>query len=276
MVAVSVVIPTYNRCASLKKAIASVLDQSYKNFEIIVVDDGSQDDTKGYLRTLTTPQVKVFHLSGNCGGNFARNYGIQQSQARYIAFLDDDDTFTKNKLATALPLLRQNQADLFYSGKYVQSSNRSTYRYSFKHPHFKCPCRSIMADNFIGVTSSVIVRRDALIQVSGFDCAIPALQDYDLYIRLIKQGCTLVNSPEPLIVYSMVEDSRKISSNYTRFKMARIYLLRKYQTDPYYGLLRRALLFIGIKKIIKSKHFLKEVLFPRVRHSVGQTLNVCL
>jgi GT2 family glycosyltransferase len=117
-----------------------------------------------------------------------------------------------------------------------------------------------MTDNFIGVTSAVIVRRALLEAVGGFSTELKALQDYELYIRLIKAGAKLYGTPEPLIEYFTGEDeARKISCRYDYFRQARQHLLEKYACDEYYSLLQRALFIIGIKKAFKSRQFMQGV-----------------
>ena len=260
MIDVSVIIPTYNRCNTLKRAVRSVLNQTYPHYELIIINNGSTDDTKKFLASFQIPRLSHVNLTSNFGANVARNEGIKRSRGEFVAFLDDDDCFAPAKLKCMLSAMKARNRDLGYSGKNIVAGDNRFLKVSYKKPRYKCPVKSIMTDNFIGVTSAVIVRKALLESVNGFSPDLAALQDYDLYIRLIKAGATLYGTPEPLIDYHREEDEeRKISCSYIRFRQARKHLLEKYALDEYYSVLQRALFIIGIKKAFKSKQFVKGI-----------------
>ncbi|MGB9587486.1 MAG: glycosyltransferase family 2 protein, partial [Armatimonadota bacterium] len=110
MPTVSVVIPTYNRALLVERAIRSVLGQTYTDFEVIVVDDGSTDDTKRILADLAheDPRVRWFHHSENRGAQAARNTGCRAAEGEYIAFLDSDNEWLSNKLHLQMELLKEH------------------------------------------------------------------------------------------------------------------------------------------------------------------------
>jgi glycosyltransferase involved in cell wall biosynthesis len=113
---VSVILPTHNRRKALQRAIQSVLDQTCKDYELIVVNDGSTDDTAHYLSTLKIKTLRSIHLDRNRGGSIARNQGIDHSNGEYIAFLDDDDAWEPNKLELQVSMLSTGDAGLCAPG----------------------------------------------------------------------------------------------------------------------------------------------------------------
>ena len=95
---ITVIIPTYNRANIISKSIESVLNQTYNNIELIIVDDGSTDNTEEVIASIKDDRIKYYKLKKNSGTAIARNYGIEKSTCKYIAFQDSDDIFRNNKL----------------------------------------------------------------------------------------------------------------------------------------------------------------------------------
>src|SRR5262245_9487013 len=124
---VSVVIPTYNRAGFLKTAITSALAQTLQNFEIIVVDDASQDDTEKILRQFQDSRIRLIRHKTNQGVAAARNTGVVNSKGKFIAFLDDDDQWFPQKLEKQLRVLEKNPTvGVVYTGSFAvdASSNQ--------------------------------------------------------------------------------------------------------------------------------------------------------
>ena len=105
---VSVIIATYNRATLLPRAVNSVLDQTYSDFELIIVDDCSLDDTQEVIRTFTDPRIRIIQHGANRGAAATRNTGIAHARGEYITFLDDDDECTPNRLADQVSVLDTN------------------------------------------------------------------------------------------------------------------------------------------------------------------------
>jgi len=155
---VSLIIPTYNRCASLKKALDSVRQQSVLANEIIVVDDGSTDATAKMLMTYF-PRV-IYIKQDNKGVSAARNTGIRQAKSEWIAFLDSDDTWLKNKLEAQLTALRQ-ASDIKV-----------------------CHTEEIWIPLCAMSPSSILIHRSVFDDIGLFDENLPACEDYDLWLRI--------------------------------------------------------------------------------------------
>jgi len=227
--------------------------------EIIVVDDSTKNDDswnnlEQYLRQFGISYIKT---GGNKGGAYCRNLGISQARNEIVAFLDDDDQWQPEKLYTQATLMKNTEIALCYTGVSICKKNGS--RYSFRKPDFEDHFKSIMKKNFIGTTSSVTVWRSHLISVGGFDVSLPALQDYDLYIRLMKRwkACW---TPEPLTIYDDMHGLQKVSGSRQRYLDAMKLMLNKFQGEKHYSLLKKSLRNIEYLKIIRSRQFFLETL----------------
>jgi glycosyltransferase involved in cell wall biosynthesis len=193
-------------------AIDSVLRQTYSNFEIIVVDDSSTDDTNNIVRQyLHHANFHYFLVPESKGGNFARNLGVEKCNGRYIAFLDDDDEWFESKLEKQIETFNENpNVGLVYTGcQVVHTDHKGTYSIT---PKMKGNLSNeILMFNYIGSTSSVVILREIFNKAGHFDVNIPQLQDYDLWIRV----CQLTKVDyvsEPLIKY-LVHNSNQITSS---------------------------------------------------------------
>ncbi len=259
---VSVVIPTFNRCGTLRRAVESVLGQTVQDLEIIVADDGSTDGTADTVASFASEGVRYVRLSGNRGGGAARNAGIGVARGEFVAFLDDDDSWEAEKLRLQLRAVggetpgEDGRGDWCRTGVGIYSTAGRYKRYVFMALPFDDPHKSIMSDNCIGVTSSILVRRECLEAIHGFDDSLPALQDWDLYIRLIRKGCRLRGVDAPLVRYSTTYVVGSVSGSFRRLKVASILLRQKFRDDPYYPLLDRRLKIIVLKRLFKSRRFL--------------------
>jgi glycosyltransferase involved in cell wall biosynthesis len=192
---VSVVIPTFNSSKFILQAIHSVEEQTYQNYEIIIVDDGSTDNTVEIVseRILANPRIKLFKINHTGIPSVPRNYGIKKSSGEFVAFLDSDDLWHSSKLKEQLIAFKENPGLLF-----VYSTSITFGDYNFISPYFELlPLYWKAARNHDELLkkgnsiplSSVLVRRDILLKLNGFD-EDPELQieDYDLWLRISKLG----------------------------------------------------------------------------------------
>ena len=186
---VSVIIPTYNRAHILGRAIQSVLDQTYQDFEIIVVDDGSTDNTDEVINNFNDKRI-IYHLCGkNRGVAAARNIGIKLSRAEYIAFQDSDDVWHLDKLEKTMKIIKkiENIDFIFSCGRIIKdgeiigyTGNNSWINESPK----KELLSKLFMSNFIP-TQGAVVKKDKITQVGGFDESFPSASDHELWLRLI-------------------------------------------------------------------------------------------
>lgn len=190
-VEVSVVIPVYNNKGVLK-AISSVLDQEdYSSYEIIVVDDGSKDDTYevliSYVKRENKEEIIKVIKQQNQGPAAARNNGIKSARGKYIAFLDSDDSWYKDKLKEQMDLLKKDK-DL----KLVSSTFNNNKFNNLKEFHI-LNLRMMLFRNYI-YTSTVVVEKKALEESGLFNQKQKYSEDYDLWLRLVgKYKCGVVN-----------------------------------------------------------------------------------
>lgn len=181
---VSIIIPTYNRAAYIPRAIHSVLNQLEVSFGLIVVDDGSIDQTKQVVNELfyNEPRLKYINQK-NRGPSSARNLGIKNSKATFIAFLDSDDEWLPRKLKTQLDFFQMNPDLLICQTEEIWIRNGKRVNSMNKHKKFggfifeKCLPLSIVSP------SCVMMRREFFDQVGLFDESLPACEDYDLWLR---------------------------------------------------------------------------------------------
>lgn len=198
---VSIVIPAYNRASLLCRAIGSVLAQSFTDFELIVVDDASTDNTEEVVRGFGDPRIRYLRHEENRGGSAARNTGIKAAQGRYIAFQDSDDEWLIEKLEKQVSLLEScdESVGVVYSGMLRWDGQSAVY-----FPPAKVAMREgdissqILDRSFIG-TPTLLIRRECLERIGGFDERLPRFQDWEMVIRLaLTTHFRLVD--EPLVI----------------------------------------------------------------------------
>jgi glycosyltransferase involved in cell wall biosynthesis len=185
---VSVIIPTYNRAKWVSGAVQSVIDQTYRSIEIIVVDDGSTDNTRDMLSEYGSSIKYIYQeRSERCK---ARNRGFRHSRGEYIAFLDSDDRWLPTKIEQQVAILN-NESDvgLVYTGVQFMDAkgNPHTGQISWDVPERQALYEDLMTHNTItGTTSSVMVRRTCLDKVGLFDELMNTCEDLDLYRRIAR------------------------------------------------------------------------------------------
>lgn len=180
---VSIVIPTYNRSNLLLKAIKSLQTQTYQDFEIIIVDDCSNDDTEEAVGKLDDPRIRYIKHETNKGGSEARNTGLKSAKGNFVGFLDSDDQWLPDKLEKQMKLFKHNlSAGVVYTGVKVVKGDRVTEKVV---PRYRGDILSkLFEGNCLNTTSSILVKKELLDEVGGFDGSLPSCQDWDLYIRL--------------------------------------------------------------------------------------------
>ncbi|HJR59552.1 MAG TPA: glycosyltransferase family A protein [Vicinamibacterales bacterium] len=204
---VTTIIPTYNRGPLVCEAIESVLGQTYRHVEIVVVDDGSTDDTEARLRKFGG-SVRVI-VQNNAGPSAARNRGIEAARGTIVAFLDSDDLWQPTKLERQVRLLQSVGEAVpccLCNASVERPDGRAatTFQYAGLHP----PVREgvwenvteLLATQFLMFTQMVAIRRTVLERIGGFDERLWVLEDYDLALRLSLEGPWAYVS-EPLAVY---------------------------------------------------------------------------
>ena len=181
---VSIILPTYNRCSLLSESIQSILDQTYTYFELIIIDDGSTDDTKYIVTKFNDSRIKYIYQK-NQGRSNARNNAILISRGEFITFLDDDDLYAVNKLEVQTNILKTNMVVYSSALCFTSKAEENFYKYeascsgniyekiALYLPHPIC-------------LPTVMVRRNVLIDVGLFDPELERFEDIDLWRRISK------------------------------------------------------------------------------------------
>ena len=203
---ISVIIPVYNGAKTIKKTIQSVLNQTFQDLELIVINDGSTDHTLSVIEEISDPKIKVYSYP-NAGVSHARNQGISHAQGEYISFIDADDLWTPDKLELQYQALVNNpSAQIAYSWMdWIDEDDR------FLRPAARMSLEgniyaNLLVIDFIGCGSNPLILQQSLLEVGGFDPHLRGGEDWDLWIRLAaRYGFVCVRSPQ--ILYRQVATS---------------------------------------------------------------------
>lgn len=223
---VSVIVPVYNRADLVGKTIESILGQTYRNIEIIAVNDGSTDGSLGVLKEYSSryPGKVVVVDQQNTGQVRARNAGIQQAKGEFIAFLDSDDTWEREKLALQIPLFKAGVGLVYCAIKEVDQDSRVIRTVPCENGLRGTIYHELLIKNRM-TGGSVVVSRRALARVGLFDEALQAAENWDLWIR-IARDFTVDYVSFPLVQY--LKHSGNISSNNQLMSQASWTLLQKH------------------------------------------------
>lgn len=227
---VSIIIPTYNRAGLIEKSIQSVLAQTYPEFELLIVDDGSVDDTQQVVQNIGDDRIRYIKMPENRGVAAARNEGIRQSAYDYIAFQDSDDLWKPEKLAKQMKMLSQKpQAGLIYCAYECKKSDGTIATV----PNGSIPMEEkqgsiypfLLGRNTIGMPS-VLARKECLMKSGLFHENLSCLEDWELFLRIAK-NYEIAFLEETLVYVHMWEGG--VSSNVSGYFEARCYMLQQHK-----------------------------------------------
>ena len=218
---VSVIIPTFNRGYCLEESIRSVLQQSFADFELIVVDDGSTDNTSELVGQF--PAVKLIRLEENRGVSFARNRGMAEAEGGCIAFLDSDDLWEKDKLASQVKWIERGFHAVYTDEIWIR--NRVRVNPMNKHRKYSGDIFRYCLPLCIVSPSSVLLRAKMLSEVGGFDESMPVCEDYDLWLRIAKRYPFYFIAEKLIVKRGGHED--QLSHKYWGMDRWRVYALEK-------------------------------------------------
>lgn len=181
---ISVIIPVFNGEKTIINTIQSVLEQSFNDFEIIIINDGSTDSTLDIISSIIEPRLKIYSYP-NAGANHSRNRGLNKAVGEYVSFLDADDLWTSNKLEYQLQALQSHpEAAVAYSwtdridefGQILPGGSKLTVNGNVY--------KQLLLVDFIGSGSNPLIRTEAIKKVGGFDESLINAQDWDMWLRL--------------------------------------------------------------------------------------------
>lgn len=195
---VSVIIPTHNRAEMLNRAIRSVLNQTFEDFEMIVVSDGSKDNTEQVVKSFDDSRIRFLKHETLRGASAARNTGLRAAQGEYIAFLDDDDEWMANKLEVQTPVIQKSRPEvgLVYAWMEYFENGKSV---GVRAPELRGNVFVEMLDKqAIGGCPTIIIKREVIDNVGYFDESLPRGNDGD-FIRRITKHYQVDYVPEVLV-----------------------------------------------------------------------------
>jgi glycosyltransferase involved in cell wall biosynthesis len=228
---ISVIIPSFNRAHTLARAIESVLAQSLPADEIILIDDGSRDETQALAQTF--PKV-TYLMQPNQGVSSARNKGILQAKGNWIALLDSDDEWLPDKLKQQCQLLSQQPKHRLCHGNELWVHNGQHLNQMAKHQkyggHIFEKCLPLCAIS----PSAALIQKDLLLEVGLFDTELPACEDYDLWLKICAKEAVLFVEEPVLKKYGGHDDQlSKKHWGMDRFRIKALYnILQSGQLTP--------------------------------------------
>ncbi|MCK5306495.1 MAG: glycosyltransferase [Candidatus Omnitrophica bacterium] len=221
---VSIIIPTYNRARIIKRAVKSVLEQTYTNFELIIIDDGSTDNTAEIINSYKDERVIYIKNNKNSGQTIARNIGLKKAKGEYIAFLDSDDEWHIDYLEKQVAVLNElsDEYGLVYCKCKRLVNNKASFIPSriIKEEDIKVEW---LKENFTTL-QAVLLKRQYLKECGYLDERMTAIEDWDFFIRL-SNICKFKYNDEILVTMHASADGA--NDNITNRIMAREYILEK-------------------------------------------------
>ncbi|AJQ99757.1 hypothetical protein F652_1768 [Enterobacteriaceae bacterium bta3-1] len=262
---VDVVIPSYERLDYLMLAIKSVRSQLYKVRKIIVIDDNSSFTEENFFESLKINNIDpadIFFYQKNCnrGACHSRNLGVSFSESEYVAFLDDDDEWEPEHIGALVDCFIDNSIALAYSGKKITNYKLNKIRKSLNIIPDDNQYESLIKRNYPGSTSSILVRKAVFSLVGGFDESLPAIQDYDFYLRLVKVG--KISSSGSFSLIYRDDTAVKITNQLDKARDAFFKIIRKTEV-PYRHILAKTIYVQNIKKAIINRKISYVLIFTK-------------
>ncbi len=222
---ISIVIPAYNAMRYLPETITTVLEQTYQNFEIVLVNDGSSDSIQNWHKTQGDSRIRLISQE-NRGLSEARNTGIHHARGEWIAFLDADDLWMPSKLERQVAVMEQYpEVGLVYCGvAIINAASQKTGRTMQTHAS-GFVWADLMLHNFVECGSTPLVRRDCFVSQGGFDPHLGShAEDWDMWLRLALHW-RFYGIPEPLVCYRQHEGGA--SKNWLQMERSFVIVLQK-------------------------------------------------
>jgi len=263
---ISVIIPTYNRAFLLPRAIKSVLNQTFQDFELIIIDDGSTDNTKDVVEEIKKKDKRIIYIyQDNQGLPKALNTGIKNTKGKYIAFLESDDEWLPEKLEEQIKLFRNNIGIVSCNLVFI---NEITHK---KGVYKLCPFTSIEnflhnPHNYIYNNSSIIISRVVAKKIGLWDESLKVFSDLDYYIRIIRAGYVIDFVKRSLVKYyihdnNLSRDFNKSVDDYLSLLKKHEEIEKEYPIAIYASYLRRlgTMCILNNNRIEARKYFKESV-----------------
>jgi teichuronic acid biosynthesis glycosyltransferase TuaG len=216
---ISIIIPTYNSSVLILKTLHSVINQDYKDYEIIIIDSYSVDDTIIKIKSLKNKRIRIFFTKKEKGLSYARYFGILKSTGKYIAFLDSDDEWKNNKLMKQIKFMKKYKS-VFSCTNFQLKKNNNIQKVIIKKN--KIFFNDLLADRPIAL-SSVIILRDIILNVAKNNHSDTYAEDYLWWVLVLKKNyrCDVIKSN--LTTINIIKNSRSVKFLLNYMALIRIY-----------------------------------------------------
>ena len=266
---ISVIIPSYNHEKYIDRCIESVLNQTFHDFELIIIDDASEDKSWEIIKSFTDKRIRSLKLSSNHGADYVQNKGIELARYDYVGILNSDDCFSENRLAKCLNLIKDRDVDIIGTdielinseGKVIKN-NWWTDSFDLQKKIFEEHydwCRSLFAGNMFMTTSNFFFRKSIFFEIGGFSNYKYVL-DYDFLLRSFFAGFKFQWLDEPLLKYRL-HDKNTITRKPLKANQEASQLIRKFLTYlPCNDESLRASIKEGVNQLQKFEKYIEQVL----------------
>jgi glycosyltransferase involved in cell wall biosynthesis len=229
---ISVIIPTYNRAAFICRAVESVLDQTFRDFEVIVVDDGSTDNTRQLLEKYRSLPNFQYLYQVNKGRSIARNEGVSHSRGNWIMFLDSDDYLDKNALLTLYNLAKEAKDSVMLYGNFLFfRDNKPAYGHSRmfagKILNANLFLEMLMSEFWLTKTGSYLIQKEFACTIGGFSEVFEPSEDLEYVIRMFPKAKVSFVSDTVLFVEKHTENTDEMEMQQAIIKICKHYMKRK-------------------------------------------------
>ncbi|HER24666.1 MAG TPA: glycosyltransferase family 2 protein [Candidatus Atribacteria bacterium] len=264
---ISIIIPTYNRAHLIDKAIKSVLNQTYQNYEIMIVDDGSTDNTKEVVKGFADSRINYFFHTNNLGVSAARNTGIKASRGEYIAFLDSDDEWLPEKLNRQIKIFKSESSvvGVVYTGIYYSDEKGKKVKKVYMPGNEGYIYEHLLKRETEIYISTVLLKNECFTKAGLFDADLFIGEDYDMWLRIAKYY--KFRAVKELLVVGLIHDSQTSANSEVMIegvkkfqkKYSKELRTRPYSNSTFYFYLGNK--FCHLRKIREGqKYFIKAVL----------------
>lgn len=271
----SVIIPLYNKELSITNTVQSVLDQTYQNFEIVIINDGSTDSSIKAVEAINDNRIRLIHQE-NQGVSAARNRGIKEAKYEWIAFLDGDDLWEPNHLEEVTKMMEIYPDEKVFVTSFVYSDNRPMFKHPRQTPIFKIEnyFKEAIKESLMW-TSIVVVNKECFDKVGVFNETLNRGEDLDLWARLAREYAIIKSSIVTAIYRIEAENRSSASFNIERSRIFN-YEFKKSESaeETYYyknQIVNSLRVFLVQKKF---NHFVKLYLKHRKHISLASILKV--
>jgi glycosyltransferase involved in cell wall biosynthesis len=276
--AISVIIGVFNGERYIRDAVASVLSQSFSDFELLIIDDGSTDGTADVIKRFSDARIR-YHYQENLGISAARNAGIKHSKGNYIAFLDCDDIWLEDRLMKQHDLLSENAAtgavysDCYIAGESIDDTKYGRGFFSIVSPKKGRIFKELLSANMIP-SPTMLIRKECFERTGLFDTSLSSAADYDMWLRIAREY-NFDFLKEPLAKYrehaggmsknraKAIEDALRVFAKFVNDKDSGIPAIARRRYSEYAGYLLRYHIKSG-EKNLAIKNFTELIKYPDI------------